>query len=288
MLNFTTTSSTTQPRNQSPPTAIAIAKLVNGKASPSFNPASDVNANRIEFSSMSSQSPGPGSCTSDARTGSVGANTAPSSTAAASGSPRPTRAITAIAATVNGMVIPSSLHVVIQLRQPTAPQLETGARERHDDDQLGETLGDVVVGAGTRPVQSQRQREQHGAERDRDDRHRHRQSVQRAGQNRRGEDSATEHGEDDEILHTGARPYPTTIEVNRRTVTRRSRTPLSGSTMMSSGATPIRRHRRPGRTASRHPSTPRSPARARHAMPSSARRARRRTVGPLARLGALR
>ena len=59
-------------------------KTTNGNASPSLSPASLVSANRA---SSSSPFPGGPTCTLDARTGSVGAITAPSKTAAARGNP---------------------------------------------------------------------------------------------------------------------------------------------------------------------------------------------------------
>ncbi len=88
-----------------------------GKAKPSLSPASEVRAKRTSSSAFSASTGSP-TCTSEASTGSVGASTAPSRSAAAIGQPGRAMAATATPATVSGMARPSSRHVVDQRRGP--------------------------------------------------------------------------------------------------------------------------------------------------------------------------
>ena len=117
----TTTSSTTHPPNQAPSpaepdTAMAIAALVNGNASASLSPASEVRAKRT--SSSSSSPPGGPTCTSLASTGSVGASDEPSSSAAAGTSPASHQPRTATAAIESGIATSRRRRVVAHARQP--------------------------------------------------------------------------------------------------------------------------------------------------------------------------
>jgi hypothetical protein len=81
------------------------ASMTNGKASPSFRPASEVSVKRA--SSSISSSPGPVTCTSSARTGSVGARLAPSRTAIGMVSPSAHAPSSATPAIVTGMATSS-------------------------------------------------------------------------------------------------------------------------------------------------------------------------------------
>lgn len=121
MVSFTITSSRTQPPSQlptpaEPAAAMAMAAFVNGKASPSFNPASDV---RLKRTSSSSSLPGGPTCTSLASTGSVGASAAPSRRAEAGTSPAAHQPSMATPPIVRGMARISSRHVVRHDDQPT-------------------------------------------------------------------------------------------------------------------------------------------------------------------------
>jgi len=95
----------------------AIAAYVKGNARPSLSPASDVTVKRASSSSLPSSVTGSLTCTSLASTGSVGASAAASSRAAAAPSPEAPPADDGHSDDREGHVIPSSRHVVDQVRQ---------------------------------------------------------------------------------------------------------------------------------------------------------------------------
>ncbi len=102
-----------------PSATMAMAAKTNGYASPSFRPASLVREN-LTSSSRSTLSPstvGSPTWTSAASTGSVGATTAPNSSAVAGARPaaQPARNIAPI---VIGIVTPSRRHALAHDRQP--------------------------------------------------------------------------------------------------------------------------------------------------------------------------
>ena len=108
---------------------MAMAALVNGNASPSFNPASEVRPKRT---SSSASPPGGPTCTSAARTGSVGARTAPSRSAAAGASPaahQPRMAtpamVSGIASTSNRRVVRHDAHPMVRSIFRPAPMSDT-------------------------------------------------------------------------------------------------------------------------------------------------------------------
>src|SRR3954451_12279855 len=114
------------PQEENPPReARKIAAYTKGNASPSLSPASEVSANRTSsFSSISSawlsssmSALGPSTWTSAARTGSVGASTAATSTAAGAASPITHQPSSAVAPMASGIPTSSSRQVDAQARQ---------------------------------------------------------------------------------------------------------------------------------------------------------------------------
>jgi hypothetical protein len=104
------------------------ASITNGKASPSFRPASAVRAKRA--SSSGSRSIGPPTWTSSASTGSVGARTAPSRMAPAAVIPISHVPSSATPMMVSGIATASSRIGVRQPRQVSARSSFTPAPNR--------------------------------------------------------------------------------------------------------------------------------------------------------------
>ncbi|MDQ1053421.1 hypothetical protein QE394_001349 [Arthrobacter sp. SORGH_AS 212] len=106
---------------------MAMARYTKGKASPSLSPASDVRPNRTSssLSVPSSSSAGSPTCTSEARTGSVGAR--PDATSSAAPRPRPrNHSPSSVSSRMHsGMAIPRRRHVV---DQPLRPRGRSSAR----------------------------------------------------------------------------------------------------------------------------------------------------------------
>ena len=113
----TSTQLVNHPDNAAPDTLMAIAASVNGNARPSFNPASEVRANRAS-SSASGFSSGSPTWTSEASTGSVGARAAAISTAPATPRPSAAQPRNPTATIDSGIVIASRRQVDDHVPQP--------------------------------------------------------------------------------------------------------------------------------------------------------------------------
>ena len=148
-----TTSTPSQRRSHGSPvraaSAMAIAHMTNGKASPSFRPASDVSANRVSSSCPDLGGP---TCTSLANTGSVGASAAPRTNAVAAPSPSIMCPSHASARIVTGIAIANSRHVIIQECQPILRSIFRAAPIREimiTSSVSRSTTGKWLVGCGT-------------------------------------------------------------------------------------------------------------------------------------------